>query len=68
MKKVTEKNNFSEMRSILFDTLRGVKEGTISPDKAKAVSQTAQTIINTVKPELDFLKLTNNPTQPKVLQ
>lgn len=50
-------NNIEELRSILFDTLRGVKAGEIDNDRAKMICDTAQTITNTVKAEIEYGKV-----------
>lgn len=47
------KNNFGEMRKSLFEALRKLESGEMKPEAAKAMSQTAQTIINSVKVELE---------------
>lgn len=52
------KNDITELRSILFDTLRGLKEKSIDIDQAKAINDTAQTIINSAKVEVDHAKVT----------
>jgi len=49
-------DNFQELRSTLFDVMKELKAGTMKPDQAKAISDTAQTIINSVKVEVDFMK------------
>ncbi|MDZ4049267.1 MAG: hypothetical protein U1D54_03885 [Limnobacter sp.] len=54
-------NTITGLRDIMFDTLRGVKNGTIEIDKAKAINDTAQTIINSAKVEVEFLKATGSP-------
>lgn len=51
-------NDINALREALFDTLRGVKEGKLDLDKAKAINETAQTIINTAKVEVDFMRQT----------
>jgi len=61
------KDNFNEVRSILFDTMRGLKDGSVKPDVAKQISETAQTIINTVKVELDFVKMSGGRDKPRML-
>lgn len=52
------KNNITELREILFDTLRGLKEKSIDIDHAKAISETAQVIINSAKVEVDHARHT----------
>lgn len=51
-------NNITEVRGHLFDTLRDLREGKIDIEKADAVNRTAQTIINSAKVEVDFIKHT----------
>lgn len=51
-------DNVDSLRAILFDTLRGVKSGSVSVDKAKSINETAQSIINTAKVEVEYLKVT----------
>lgn len=55
-------NTITGLRDIMFDTLRGVKNGSIDIDKAKAINDTAQTIINSAKVEVEFLKATGSPS------
>lgn len=43
----------------LFETLQGLKDGTVSIEKAKAISEVSQTIVNTAKVEVDYLKNSN---------
>jgi len=49
-----------ELRGHLFDTLRRVKskEDPMELDRAKAVVDVAQALINTAKVEVDFIKAT----------
>jgi len=66
---VEKENNFTEMRNLLFDSIRGIIDGTVDVNKAKAVSTVSQTIINSVKVELDYRKLVKDTTtQPKVIE
>jgi hypothetical protein len=60
-------NNFDSMRDILFDTMREVKSGVLDIEKAKSISSVGQTIINSVKVEIDFLKLTGSSEKPKMI-
>lgn len=52
------KKNINTLREHLFDTLQQLKEGKIDAAQAKVVSEVSQTIINSVKVELDFIKQT----------
>ena len=49
-------NDITELRTHLFDTLRGVKDGSITTETAQDINATAQAIINTAKVEVDFIK------------
>ena len=51
-------NNITELRTHLFDTLRDLKAGKMDLDRAKAINDTAQTIINSAKVEVDHIKIT----------
>lgn len=53
-------NDIAELRGILFDTLRDLrsKEAPMDIDRAKAVTDVAQAIINSAKVEVDHLKVT----------
>jgi hypothetical protein len=51
-------NDIDSLRAHLFDALAGLKDGTVAIEKAKAISDVAQTIINTAKVEVDYAKAT----------
>lgn len=50
-------NTISDLRDVLFETLRGLKDNTIEVDRARAINETAQTIINSAKAEVDHLRV-----------
>lgn len=52
-------NDISALRTTLFETLRGLsdKEAPMDIDRAKAINEVAQTIINSAKVEVDALKV-----------
>lgn len=52
-------NDISAVRTALFDTLRGLgdKENPMDIDRAKAINEVAQTIINSAKVEVDALRV-----------
>jgi|GEM_PF-2327127 len=56
------KNDITELRSILFDTLRGLKDKSIDIEHAKAINDTAQVIVNSAKVEVDYAKNTGHAT------
>ena len=45
------------LRSALFETLQGLKDKSIEIDRAAAINSTAQTILNSAKVEVDFMKV-----------
>ncbi|WP_430230999.1 hypothetical protein [Nitrosomonas communis] len=51
-------NNIEELRGILFEAIRGVKDGTLDLEKAKVIEGLSQTIINSAKVEVDYLRVT----------
>lgn len=54
----TPNNTIDDLRAILFDTMRGLKNGSIDIERAKAISDTAQTIVNVAKVEVDHARIT----------
>lgn len=52
------KNKIEDLRNHLFEALEMLKDGEMDVDRAKAVSGVAQTIINSAKVEVDYLRLT----------
>lgn len=69
-------NSITDLRGHLFDTLRALKDkkNPMDIERARAVSDIAQTIINSAKVELEHLKVTGAtgtgflplPAEPKV--
>lgn len=51
-------NNINDLRAHLFDALKGLKDGTMDVGRAKAMSEIAQTIVNSAKVELEFIEAT----------
>ena len=49
-----EKNNIETLRKYLFDAIRGLKEGSMDVDTAKAMSSVASEISKTAKLEIDY--------------
>lgn len=47
-----------DLRTVLFDTLAGLKDGSVDLERAKAVSDLSQTIINTGKLEVEYMRQT----------
>lgn len=57
-------NDTTELRSILFDTLRDLRNKTDPMDieRAKTISLVAQTAIGLAKVEVDHMKITGTPS------
>lgn len=59
-------NDITTLRSILFESLRDIKKASskdeleIALAKAKAISDTSQTLINSVKIEVDYIRATSS--------
>lgn len=55
------KNHITDLRNHLFATLEALqdKENPMEIGRAKVISDVAQTIINSAKVEVDFLKVTD---------
>jgi uncharacterized damage-inducible protein DinB len=48
-----------DLRETLFDTIEQIKAGKLDVEKAKAITNIAQVIVNSAKAEVDFLKNVN---------
>lgn len=48
------------LRSRLFDTIDALRDGKIDVERAKAISEAAQVIVNSAKVEADHMKLTGS--------
>lgn len=59
-------NHISTVRQHLLDTLADLrnKDNPMDIDRARAVAEVANVIVNTAKVEVDFLKATNQTTSP----
>lgn len=55
---MSDRNDLDALNSILFDTLRDLRAKRITGEEAEAINRTAQTIINSAKTEVDFIKAT----------
>lgn len=65
---MSNNNNIDELRLHLFDTLRGLKNGTVSVETAQAMSNVGKTIIDTAKVEIEFTKATGETVSSKFLE
>lgn len=53
-------SQLKDLRETLFASIAALKEGSLDKDKAMAINSLAQTLINTGKLEIDFIKATNS--------
>lgn len=52
-------NKVEDLRDILFDTIRAVKDGKLPLDRAKAIGELTQVVVNSAKVEVDFIRATD---------
>lgn len=62
-----QKNDLDELREHLFATLRGVKDGSMDIDRAKAVVQVAGVLIDSARVEVEFARVTGRESGSKFL-
>lgn len=55
-------NDIGALRAALFETLNGLKDGSINVEKARAINETCQTIIISAKVEVDYARATGLAT------
>lgn len=48
--------NIDDLREALFTALDGLRDGTVTVEQARAISEMSQTIINSAKVEVDYLR------------
>jgi hypothetical protein len=49
----------ADLRKHLFATLSGLRDGTVTIDTAKAISEVSQVIINSAKVEVEYARVTD---------
>ena len=54
----TAGKTIEDLRDHLFAAIQGVRDGSLSLERAQTVSQLAQVVVNTAKVEVDFLSAT----------
>lgn len=52
----TDGRDLSALRAHLFDAIRGVRDGSLDLDKAKAINEIGKTLTETARVEVDFLR------------
>ena len=53
----TNDKSITALRAVLFDTLEGIKNGTVDIDKARSINEVAKTIVDSAKVEVEFLRV-----------
>ena len=61
---MSETNDITTLRNHLFDTIEGIKNKSITIEQAKAISGVGQTVINSAKIEIEYMKLTGAAVPP----
>ena len=67
MRDTTETTGMAGLQDLIIQSMRDVRAGTLDADKAKAVNSLAQTLINSARAEVEFLRVTNR-TKSKFFQ
>lgn len=60
--------NIDDVRSALFKALDGLADKTLDIERAKAISEVAQTIINSAKVEVDYRRVTGQTGEARFLE
>lgn len=55
---MSNQKTIEDLRAVLFETIAGVRDGTMSIEKAQTISDLSQVMVNTAKVEVDFAKAT----------
>lgn len=50
--------NITDPRTLLFDSIDGVKNGALDLDKAKIINELSKTLVDTARAEIDHAKIT----------
>lgn len=54
------KNDITELRQLLFETIRDVRANKIKPDEARIVSQVATVLVESAKAEVKYMEVTGD--------
>ncbi len=52
------KKNIDDLRELLFETIEGVKAGTLDVDRAKVIGDLSQVMVNTAAVEVKYAQAT----------
>lgn len=50
----------TELQDFLFETLKGIRDGSVNTDKAKAITSVANVMVSSAKVEVDFANAVGN--------
>jgi len=56
--------NISDLRDGLFEAMQMLKDGKLTVEQAKAISDMSQVVINSAKVEVDYIKANNGGETP----
>lgn len=56
--------NISDLRDGLFEAMQMLKDGKLSVEQAKAISEMSQVVINSAKVEVDYIRANNGGEMP----
>ncbi len=56
--------NISDLRDGLFEAMQMLKDGKLTVEQAKAISEMSQVVINSAKVEVDYIKANNGGETP----
>ncbi|WP_237173001.1 hypothetical protein [Paracandidimonas lactea] len=56
--------NISDLRDGLFEAMQMLKDGKLTVEQAKAISEMSQVVINAAKVEVDYIKANNGGETP----
>jgi hypothetical protein len=61
---MSKNKTIGDLRDAMFDTMDGLKNGTITVEQAKAMSGIGQVIIASAKVEVDYIRANNGGETP----
>lgn len=51
-------NKIEDLRAVLFESIRAVKDGSMPLDRAKMIGELTQVVVNSAKVEVEFIRAT----------
>lgn len=61
-------NDITELRSLLFATIRAVRDGTLELDRARVVNEIGKTLTDTARVEVEHLRVNPDAGNTRFLQ